>query len=297
MDYIKAKTIVSQYSENPSWFGINYNMNIYKGCCHDCIYCDSRSECYGIEDFDRVRVKENAIEIIRKELKGKRKKGVIGTGAMSDPYNPFEKNLKLTRFALEEVNNYNFGISIATKSPLVVRDKDILNKIKEHSPVLIKMTITTFDDNLCSKIEPNVAVASERFKAIKELTDSGIYTGILLMPILPFINDTEENIENIVKKAYEVGAKFIMAYGMGVTLRQNQREYYYKKLIELFPDEKLPGKYIETYGDRYSYGSLNSKRLWGIFTKECKSYGILYKMEDIIRDYKANYEENQISWF
>lgn len=297
MKYIKAKTIVSQYGESLSWFGLNYNMNIYKGCCHGCIYCDSRSECYGIDDFDRVRAKENAIEIIRKELKGKRRKGVIGTGAMSDPYNQFEKKLKLTRGALEEVNNFNFGISIATKSPLIVRDKDILSKIKEHSPVLIKITITTFDDELCRKIEPNVAVTSERFKAIKELTDGGIYTGILLMPILPFINDTEDNIKNIVRRAAEVGAKFIFAYGMGVTLRQNQREYYYKKLIELFPNEKLPARYIESYGNRYEYSSSSSKKLWYIFTKQCEKYGILYKMEDIIKSYKKDYEEKQISWF
>lgn len=297
MEYINAKTIVSQYRENPSWFGINYNMNIYKGCCHGCIYCDSRSQCYGIEDFDRVRVKDNAIEIIRKELKSKRKTGVVGTGAMSDPYNPFERKLMLTRAALEEVNNYNYGISIATKSPLVVRDKDILSKVKEHSPVIIKITITTFDDDLCKKIEPNVAITSERFKAIKDLTDNGIYTGILLMPILPFINDTEENIINIVEKAREAGAKFILAYGMGVTLRQNQKEYYYQKLIELFPDKKLPGKYIDTYGDRYEYRSLNSKKIWIIFTELCEKYGILYRMEDITKSYKEPYNREQISWF
>lgn len=297
MDYINAKTIVSQYRENPSWFGINYNMNIYKGCCHGCIYCDSRSQCYGIDDFDRVRVKDNAIEIIRKELKSKRKTGVVGTGAMSDPYNPFERKLMLTRAALEEVNNYNYGISIATKSPLVVRDKDILRKIKEHSPVIIKITITTFDDDLCKKIEPKVAITSERFKAIKDLNDSGIYAGILFMPILPFINDTEENIINIVEKARETGAKFILAYGMGVTLRQNQKEYYYQKLIELFPNKKLPGKYIDTYGDRYEYRSPNSKKLWRIFTELCEKYGMLYKMEDITKSYKEPYNREQISWF
>lgn len=297
MEYINAKTIISQYSENPSWFGINYNMNIYKGCCHGCIYCDSRSKCYGIEDFDRVRVKENSIEIIRKELKGKRKTGVVGTGAMSDPYNPFEKKLMLTRAALEEINNYNYGISIATKSPLVVRDKDILNKIKGHSPVLVKITITTFDDELCKKIEPNVPVSSERFKAIKELSDSGIYTGVLLMPILPFINDTEENIKNIVRKASQCGAKFVFSYGMGVTLRQNQREHYYQKLLELFPNEKLPGKYIEAYGEIYEYRPINSKKLWSVFKEECQKYNILYDMKDIIRDYKKYYEKEQISWF
>jgi len=202
MEYIKAKKLISQYAYDNSWFDINYNMNIYKGCCHGCIYCDSRSECYQIEDFDRVRAKENAIESIGKELKGKRRKGVIGTGAMSDPYNPLEKKFQLTRGALEEVNKYNFGISIATKSPLITRDIDILKKISSHSPVLIKMTITTFDDDLCKRIEPNVPCSSERFKAIKQLSDNGIYTGILLMPILPFINDTEE-MEKVLEEYYK----------------------------------------------------------------------------------------------
>lgn len=297
MEFIAAKSIISQYVENNSWFDINYNMNIYKGCCHGCIYCDSRSECYGIEDFDKVRAKENAIEIIRRELKGKRRKGVIGTGAMSDPYNPYEKKLMLTRDALKQVNNYNFGIAIATKSPLVTRDIDILKEIQQHSPVLVKITITTFEDELCKKLEPKVQVSSERFKAIKELSDNGIYTGILLMPILPFINDTEENIKNIVKKSYESGAKFIFAYGMGVTLRQNQRDYYYEELTKLFPEEKLVKRYMDTYGNRYEYASINSKGLWKVFTHECKKYGLLYKMKDIISAYKGNYEKQQISWF
>ncbi|MBB6624678.1 radical SAM protein [Clostridium gasigenes] len=298
MEHIDAKTIISQYIENNQWFGINYNMNIYKGCCHGCIYCDSRSSCYGIEDFDRVRAKDNAVEIIRKELRGKRKKGVVGTGAMSDPYNPFEKRERLTRGALNQINNFNFGVAIATKSSLITRDIDILNKIKEHSPVLIKMTITTLDDELCSKIEPNVSLSSERFNAIKELSDNGIYTGVLLMPILPFINDDEENIIGIVKKAHECGAKFIFAYGMGVTLRENQRQHYYEKLIELFPEEKLAKKYIEIYENRYEYQSINSKTLWQCFRRECEKYNMLYKMEDIILSYKdINNKKEQISWF
>ncbi|NKF07195.1 radical SAM protein [Clostridium gasigenes] len=298
MEHIDAKTIISQYIENNHWFGINYNMNIYKGCCHGCIYCDSRSSCYGIEDFDRVRAKDNAVEIIRKELRGKRKKGVVGTGAMSDPYNPFEKRERLTRGALKQINNFNFGVAIATKSSLITRDIDILKKIKEHSPVLIKMTITTLDDELCSKIEPNVSLSSDRFSAIKKLSDNGIYTGVLLMPILPFINDDEENIIGIVKKAYECGAKFIFAYGMGVTLRENQRQYYYEKLIELFPEEKLAKKYIEIYENRYEYQSINSKTLWQCFKRECEKYNMLYKMEDIILSYKdINNKKEQISWF
>ena len=209
MDYIVAKSIISGYRESNNWFGINYNMNIYKGCNHGCIYCDSRSKCYGINNFESVRAKENSLEIIRRELKSKRKKGVVGTGAMSDPYNPFEKRLSLTRSALEIIDNTGFGVAIATKSDLIIRDIDILTRIKKHSPVLCKITITTAEDDLCRKIEPSVIVTSKRFDAVKKLSENGIYTGILLMPILPFINDTEENIINIIRLAKESGAKFI----------------------------------------------------------------------------------------
>jgi len=297
MEYISAKKLISQYIPNNSWFDINYNMNIYKGRCRGCIYCDSRSECYQIEDFDRVRAKEKAVEAIGKELKGKRKKGVIGTGAMSDPYNPFEKQYELTRKALKEINRNNFGVSIATKSPLITRDIDILKEISRSSPVLIKITVTTFDDDLCKRIEPNVAPSSERFKAIKQLSDSGIYTGILLMPILPFINDSEDNIRNIVREAHNSGAKFIFAYGMGLTLRGNQRAYYYEQLSRLFQRDNLVRKYIHTYGDRYECESSNGKKLWKTFTEECNKYGIIYKMKDIIKDYRKNYEEEQLSLF
>ncbi|MDF2506016.1 radical SAM protein, partial [Clostridium sp.] len=233
MDFIPAKSIVTR-TKNEYWFGKDYNMNIYKGCCHGCIYCDSRSNCYGVDNFDTVRVKTNSIDIIRKELKGKIKKGVIGTGAMSDPYNPFEKQYKLTRQALELINTYGFGVAIDTKSTLITRDIDILKRINEHSPVIVKITITTCEDELCKIIEPNVALSSERFDAIKQLTDEGIYAGILLTPVLPFLEDNSDNIKGIIRLAHENGGKFIYS-NLGVTLRQNQREWYYKKLDEYFP--------------------------------------------------------------
>lgn len=297
MYYIPAKTIISNYAKENSWFGINYNMNIYKGCCHGCIYCDSRSECYGIENFDKVRAKENSIQLIRKELKSKRKTGVVGTGAMSDPYNPFEKDLMLTRNALEQINAFNFGIAIATKSNLITRDIDIFKKIKEHSPVLIKITITTFNDELCKKIESNVCTSSERFEAIRKLSEKGIFTGILLMPVLPFINDDEENIISIVRKAVECGAKFIFAYGMGVTLRKNQRDHFYSELIRLFPDKDIIQKYNTAFGTSYECSSPNAKKLWKVFKAECERLGILYRMQDIISAYKFGYDDAQISWF
>lgn len=297
MQYIKVKTIVSQAKNNDNWFGINYNMNIYQGCCHGCIYCDSRSNCYQIIDFDRVRAKENSTEIIKNELRSKRNKGVVGTGAMSDPYNPFERKLMLTRKALEEIDSNRFGVAIATKSDLVVRDIDILKRIQSHSPTLIKMTITTYDDNLCKKIEPSVCESSRRFEAIKKLSDNGIYVGVLLMPILPFINDSEENIKNIIKKAYESNAKFVFSYGLGVTLRQNQRQHYFDQLNKLFPGNNLPQRYINTYKESYINPASNNKKLWRVFKEECEKYNLLYKMEDIIKDYKTNYEKTQISWF
>lgn len=294
MEFVPAKTIISGYAENNVWFGNNYNMNIYKGCCHGCIYCDSRSECYRIENFDVVRAKKDALALINKELKSKKRRGVIGTGAMSDPYNPFEKEYSLTRGALELINTHGFGVSIATKSNLVTRDIDILKKIKSHSPVLIKITITTYDDELCKKIEPNVGEASKRFSAIKELSDNGIFAGILLMPVLPFLEDNEDNIMGIINLAHENGAKFIYP-AFGVTLRQNQRDWYYRKLDENFSGIKT--KYLEQFKNDYECRSPKAKELWQMFKRECDKLGILYKMNDIIKVYKSGYEDNQISMF
>jgi len=247
-----------------------------------------------VENFDSVRAKENALTLIRDELRRKVKTGVIATGAMSDPYNPFEKELKLTRHALELINAFGFGVSIATKSPLVARDIGILRDIAQHSPVIIKLTITTFDDELCKKLEPNVAAARERFRALKELSDCGVYSGILLMPVLPFINDTEENIIQIARAAKESGARFIYP-AFGVTLRDAQREYFYQKLDEFFPD--TTEKYIKRYGGRYSCASPRAKQLYSILAEECKELGLLYKMRDIIRSYKLGYGDLQMSLF
>ena len=234
MQFIPAKTLLSGYMSGNSWFGYHYNMNIYKGCCHGCIYCDSRSECYRVEHFDTVRAKKNALELLEGELRTKRKTGVIGTGAMSDPYNPFEKEYGLTRGALEAIDAHRFGIGIATKSNLVTRDIDVLSRIQRHSPVLIKITITAVDDDLGKKIEPHVPLSSQRFEAIRDLSRAELCAGILLMPVLPFITDTKENILGIVERARENGARFIYP-AFGVTLRANQREYFYDRLEERFP--------------------------------------------------------------
>jgi len=296
MELIPAKTIISAYLSDNSWFGAHYNMNIYKGCNHGCIYCDSRSECYKVEDFDRVRAKANALTLIEQELKSKRKTGVIGTGSMSDPYNPLEKDHRLTRSALALIHRYGFGVAVFTKSQLIIRDADLLMEICRHSPVLLGITITTTDDVLSRKIEQNVCVSSERFKTIKYLSDHGLFAGVILMPVLPFIEDTPENIRSIVLKAHEHNARFIYTDPhFGVTLRTNQREWFYNKLDLSFPGFKE--KYIETYGNDYACSSMKSKQLWRIFTQECEKYGILYKMTDIISAYQKGYGVQQLSIF
>ncbi len=294
MEFIPAKTIISGYSEGNLWFGDNYNMNIYKGCCHGCIYCDSRSECYRIDDFDQVRAKDNALALIARELRSKRRKGVVGTGAMSDPYNLYEKEYRLTRGALELIDANGFGASIATKSDLVTRDIDVLSSIKTHSPVLVKITVTTADDELCRKVEPRAPVASRRFSAIRQLAARGIFTGILLMPVLPFIEDNEENVVSIIRLAGEAGARFIYP-SFGVTLRQNQREWYYSKLDGHFPG--LRQKYVKQFGNAYECPSPKAKELWQVFRAECDRLGILHEMEDIIEVYRKPYRINQLSLF
>lgn len=293
MHMIPAKTIVSGYSAKNAWFGNNYNMNIYKGCSHGCIYCDSRSKCYGVENFDEVRAKENALFLIEKELRSKRRTGIIGTGAMSDPYNPMEKEYELTRGALKLIHQYRYGVSIATKSSLVVRDIDLLKAISTHSPVLVMITITTCDDDLAKKLESNVTPPSERFKAIKALSDQGIHTGVLMMPILPFIEDDVQNIEGILKRAHENGARFVYP-AFGVTLRQNQRDWFYRKLDEHFPGVKQ--MYIKQFGNAYSCGSPNAKVLWSVVEEQCRSYGMACKMKDIIKAYSEGYGSEQLSF-
>lgn len=290
MEFIETKTVLQKVKNPEEWFGIDYNMNLYKGCCHKCIYCDSRSNCYQVENFDTVRSKENVIEILNKELKSKRKKGVIGIGAMSDSYNPFEKQYEITRKALKLISYYNFGISIETKSNLITRDIDLFKEINLKADVILKFTITTADDALSKIIEPGVCVSSERLKAMKKLSDNGLFVGTLLTPIIPFITDTEENIRNIIKLSAENGAKFVFSMG-GVTLRDNQREYFYEQLDKSFPS--LKEKYIKTFGNNYFCYSLN-KGLYTVFKEECVKYGLLYKMEDIIKAYRKVSHNEQL---
>lgn len=290
MEFIKAKTILTKVKYGSDWYGIDYNMNLYKGCSHGCIYCDSRSSCYHIDNFDIVRGKENALTILEQELISKRKKGVIGIGAMSDTYNPQELKYEQTRGALKLISKYGYGVSIDTKSNLILRDIDLLKEINQKNHVIVKFTITTPDDNLSRIIEPNVCVTSKRLEAIRILSDQGIFTGIMLNPVLPFITDKEEDIRKLVRLAHQNGAKFIHTY-MGMTLRENQRDYYYQKLDEIFPNPRK--KYENYYKDRYNCIVPNSKRLYQVFIEECNKYGILYKMSDIIKAYQKETRANE----
>lgn len=290
MKFIKAKTILSKVKYGDMWYGTLYNMNLYKGCSHGCIYCDSRSSCYNIDNFDMVRGKENALYILEKELSKKKEMGVIGIGAMSDTYNLLEKKYEQTRGALKLISKYGFGVSIDTKSDLILRDIDLLKEINEKNNVIIKFTITTPNDELSRKIEPNVCVSSKRLEAVKKLSDAGIFVGIMMNPVLPFITDKEEDIKELVRLASKAGAKFIHTY-MGMTLRDNQRNYYYEKLDKYFIG--LKEKYIKTYKDNYNCMVPNHKTLYKVFTDECKKYGILYNMKDIIKAYKKEIKQNE----
>ena len=295
MEFIKAKTILSKEKYGADWYGIDYKMNLYRGCPHGCIYCDSRSNCYHIDNFDMPKGKENALVLLENELLKKKVKGVVGIGSMSDTYNPLEKEYEQTRETLKLLSKYGFGVSIDTKSDLIIRDLDILKEINSKSDVIIKFTITTPNDELSKIIEPHVCVSSKRIEAIKTLTDNGIFTGIMMNPVLPFITDSKDDIKKLVKLAHNSGAKFIHTY-MGMTLRENQRDYYYEQLDIHF--KGLKEKYIKTYGERYNCPVPNYKELYKTLTDECEKYGILYNMKDIIKAYKKeNTSNKQITLF
>ncbi len=283
METIKAKHILQRNKPSMDfWIYHDYNMNLYHGCSHGCIYCDSRSDCYGLENFDTIKPKENAIRILENDLFSKRKKGVVGMGSMSDPYNPLETKLELTRQALKLFKQYGFGTSVITKSHTIVRDIDLYKAINEHKSVLINITITTADESLQKIIEPYASTTIQRFEALKQLNEAGIKAGIILDPILPFINDNIENLDKLIKLAKEYKVNHIFAL-FGVTLRDSQREYFYNKLDIHFPGIKE--KYIKTYGDKYLADSPNSKQLYKHLEKTCKEYGILYDIKEINEDF------------
>ena len=283
MHFVDAKGILSS----------NNGMNIYRGCTHGCIYCDSRSKCYGFtHEFEDIEVKINAPQLLEKALKSKRKKCMIGTGAMCDPYLHIEENLKLTRKCLELIDQYEYGVAVQTKSTRVLRDMDLLKSINDKTKAVVQMTMTTYDETLCKILEPNVSTTKERFEALLQFKEAGIPTVVWLTPILPFINDTEENIRGILEYCVEAGVKGIICFGMGVTLRDGDREYFYKALDKHFPGIK--NKYIRTYGNAYDIPSPNNKKLLEIFKEVCEKNGMMYQIKECfqyLHEFPQKYEQ------
>ena len=275
MHFVDAKGILT--SNNGM-----HGMNIYRGCSHGCIYCDSRSKCYQFTHaFEDIEVKQNAPELLEKALKSKRKKCMIGTGAMSDPYMHCEKPLGLTRQCLEIIKKYEFGLAIQTKSDRILRDIDLLDEINRSAKCVVQITLTTYDDDLCQILEPNVCNTKRRIEVLEEMQKRGIPTIVWLTPILPFINDTEENVTSILEECARVGVKGIIDFGMGLTLREGDREYYYAALDKHFPGMKQ--RYIKRYGNAYELPSPNAKALQGILRRICKENGMLSNPNDCFR--------------
>jgi DNA repair photolyase len=277
------------YKEVKGILSAGNGMNLYRGCTHGCIYCDSRSVCYNMtHDFEDIEVKINALSLLENSLKSKRKKTMIGTGAMSDPYIQLETKLEYTRKSLELMERYGFGISIQTKSNRILRDIDLLKKINDKTKCVVQMTMTTYDEELCKIIEPNVSTTKERFEVLKIMKENKIPTVVWLSPILPFINDTEENLRGILDYCMEAGVYGIINFGIGLTLREGNREYYYEKLEKHFPG--LKEKYHKKYGYAYVIHSDNHNKLMKIFYEECSKYNILCDNEKIFQ-YLNEFEE------
>lgn len=279
MHFVKAQGILSAHN----------GMNLYRGCQHGCIYCDSRSRCYQMDHlFEDIEIKENATQLLEAALKAKRKPCMIGTGAMSDPYIPLEDRLQMTRKALELIEKYGFGVAIQTKSHRILRDLDVLERINRRTKAVVQMTLTTWDDALCRIIEPNVSTTKERVAALRQFRDSGIPTVVWLCPILPFLNDTQENIQGILDACIDAGVKGILHFGMGVTLREGSREYFYAQLDKHFPG--LKEQYIRTYGNAYILPSPHSRELETYFHAVCEAHGIWYDNDRIFR-FLGEFEE------
>ncbi len=281
MHYVTSKGILSAKN----------GINLYRGCSHGCIYCDSRSKCYHMDhEFEDIEVKENAIELLEDALKRRRRKCMIGTGSMTDPYIPPETEIGNVRKALFLIYEYGFGVTLITKSSRILRDLDLLKKINDKTKCVVQMTMTTYNESLCRKIEPNVSTTYERFEALKKFRDAGIPTVVWLSPILPYINDTEENINGILDMCIEAGVYGIICFGMGVTLREGNREYFYRQLDSKFPG--LKEKYIQQYGNQYIIESPINNKLMDLFNKKCSKNNIVHNNEQIFQ-FLNTFEEKQ----
>lgn len=270
MHFARYKTILSPKN----------HMNLYRGCSHGCIYCDSRSKCYQMaHDFEDIEVKQDAVHILEHQLRRKRKPAMISTGSMGDPYIHLEEELQITRQCLQCIEEYGFGLAIQTKSSLILRDLDILKRIHTRTKCVVQLTLTTYDEQLCTIIEPNVSSTIERFKVLEVMRDEGIPTVVWLSPLLPFINDTEENLHGILEYCRRARVYGIINFGFGLTLRQGNREYYYQKLQDHFPG--LQQRYRDYFGDAYACNSPDNKKLKTILYRECQGQGILLGVDTI----------------
>jgi len=268
-------------------------MNLCRGCIHGCIYCDSRSRCYNMDhDFEDVEIKINAPELLEEKLRSKRRRCMIGTGAMSDPYIPIKESLGITRACLELIEKYGFGLAIQTKSNLILRDIEILTAINRKAKCVVEMTLTSYDENVCRIIEPNVCTTRERFETLKIFRDRGIKTVVWLCPILPFINDTMENIRGILDYCIEAGVYGILCFGMGMTLREGDREYFYKMLDIHFPG--LRAQYEKIYGNSYAVTSRNNRELMTYFLKTCAENNIVCD-NDKLFEYMSTLDEKTVT--
>ncbi|MBR6486428.1 MAG: radical SAM protein [Lachnospiraceae bacterium] len=289
MHFVDAKGILTGS-------GGHFGMNIYRGCSHGCIYCDSRSKCYRFtHPFEDIEVKQNAPELLEAALRSKRKKCMIGTGAMSDPYMHCEESLRLTRKCLEIILKYGFGAAIQTKSDRILEDIDLLEKINENAKCVVQVTLTTYDDDLCGIIEPNVCSTKRRIEVLEEMQKRGIPTVVWLCPILPFINDTTENVGKILDECVRTGVKGIICFGMGMTLREGDREYYYAALDKHFPG--LKKRYIDTYGNAYELSSPNDRELWSLLNRVCGKNHMLCTPDscfDYLYEFPDKYEQMSI---
>ncbi len=290
MHFVEAKGILTGSRGH-------YGMNVYRGCSHGCIYCDSRSRCYQFtHPFEDIEVKRNAPELLEKALKSKRRGGMIGTGSMSDPYMHCEERLMLTRRCLEVILKYGFGAAVQTKSDRILRDIDLLDEINRTAKCVVQMTLTTWDDALCRIVEPNVCPTGRRLEVLRAMRERGIPTVVWLSPILPFINDTEENVRAILEACADAGVRGIVCFGMGLTLREGDREYYYAALDRHFPG--LKEKYVQRYGNAYEVPSPNAAALTALFRRFCRDKGILCEPEDCFAFLDALPDrEKQLSMF
>ena len=289
MHFVQAKGILSAHN----------GMNIYRGCTHGCIYCDSRSRCYQINHaFEDIEVKENAPQLLEQALRSKRKRCMIGTGSMCDPYMHCEEELKLTRRCLELIDEYGFGLAIQTKSDRILRDLDLLKSINQKSKCVVQITLTTYDEELCKILEPNVCTTKRRFEVLNILKENGIPTVVWLNPILPFINDTQENIEGLLDDCVEADVYGIICFGMGLTLREGNREYFYTALDRHFPG--MRARYHQKYGYAYEVQSDKNKELMAIFYKTCREHGIMCDVDRVfayLREFLEKKEYEQLTLF